>query len=95
MGAKPRQSPEPTLSEKFDAFMEEAKGFDTSNGKLMAAAQIAVQCGIEVPANELTYEQWVRILKTVLACRQICDALLPELRNKVRISETLSWIEDE
>ena len=95
MGAKPRRSPEPTLSERFETFMEEARGLDTSNGKLMASAQVAVQCGLEVPVEELTHEQWVRVFKTVLACRQICDALLPELRNKVRISETLSWIENE
>jgi hypothetical protein len=95
MGAKPRPAKEPTLSEKFDAFFKEADtAFDTHDGRLMGRAQVAIRCALDIPPEELTMEQWAKVYNAIVMTRKLCDAVLPDLRNKIRIAETYSWLKD-
>ena len=91
MGFKPRP-PTPTLSENFRSLMDEARQADDGIDRIVFSASVAVRCAAYISPEELTYEQWKEVARAVQAIRHLCDTLLPDLRNKVRIAETIGWI---
>jgi len=91
MGFKPRQKPK-TMSEHFDLAMKMASECDSGYDHVMAAGQLGVKCAVGIPPEDLTFEQWKRAYAVVLGAGRLCDDLLPIIRDKMRIAETMQWM---
>jgi len=93
MGGKPRRPAHVvTLSESFDKFMAMANESEEIYDKVFIAAKLGAAYAQGAPVEELTYEQWRRVFSSLQAARQFCDVLLPEVRDKIRTSETIGWM---
>jgi hypothetical protein len=69
-----------------------AQESDEAYDKVFLAAKVAAAYAAGAPVEELTNEQWMNVYRAVYAARQFCDVILPDIQNKVRISETISWM---